>query len=229
MSEIVSISEASGASDTLGIEIKTNFAIYHLWAAARAARSAYEVQQANLNAVFGPWFEEMIQLVPVSVVMAGAALEAAANEVIQNILDNHTAWSVTDSRKELLEDPKNEQTGNATARYRQVALLLDTAPAKGSAPWQDADLLVKFRNAFMHLKPSWDRDDVHNGKLVKGLRNKKIPIVPAYKDKFLFPYGFLTYGCAKWSVRTVLTFSAEVTKLLNVHDTFVCGLDFTLP
>src|SRR5271156_202531 len=122
MSEIVSISEASGASDTLGIEIKTNFAIYHLWAAARAARSAYEVQQANLNAVFGPWFEEMIQLVPVSVVMAGAALEA----------------------------PKNEQTGNATARYRQVALLLDTAPAKGSAPWQDADLLVKFRNAFMH-------------------------------------------------------------------------------
>jgi hypothetical protein len=138
--------------------LRTNFAILHLRAAARAAQSAYKVEQANATAAFGPWFDEMILWVPVSVVMAGAALEAGANEAIQNILDGSTGLSLMDSRKVLLADLKNEQSGNATARYRQVALLFDKVPDTGSAPWQDADLLVRFRNSFMHFKPSWDRD-----------------------------------------------------------------------
>jgi len=46
----------------------------------------------------------------------------------------------------------------------------------------------------------------------------------------LFPYGFMTYGCAKWAVETVLTFSIKFTKLLGVTDTFALpGRDFRLP
>ena len=81
----------------------------------------------------------------------------------------------------------------------------------------------------MHFKPSSDRDDIHDGELVKRLR-KKIKIVPEFERKFLFPYGFMTYGCAKWAVQTVLSFSDEFTKLLGVKDTFALpGLDFTMP
>ena len=211
------------------LSLRTNFAILHLRAATRAARSAYEVEKANATAEFGPWFDEMILWVPVSVVMAGAALEAGANEVIQNILDGSTGLLLTDSRKVLLADLKNEQSGNATARYRQVALLFDKMPDKGSAQWADADLLVKFRNSFMHFKPSWDRDDIHSGDLVKRLKTR-INIVPAYERKFIFPYGFMTYGCAKWAVQTVLAFSIELTTLLGVKDTFALpGFDFTMP
>jgi hypothetical protein len=211
------------------VSLKTNFAIQHLQAATRAARSAYEVEQAYATAEFGSWFDEMLLWVPVSVVMAGAALEASANELIQNILDGSTGLSLTDGRKELLRDLKKEQSGNATTRYREVALLFDKVPATGSVPWQDAALLVKFRNRFMHFRPSWDRDDIHGGCLVKELR-KKIPTVPVYKGKFLFPYGFMTYGCTKWAVETVLTFSIEFTKLLGVKDTFALpGRDFRLP
>jgi hypothetical protein len=44
------------------------------------------------------------------------------------------------------------------------------------------------------------------------------------------PYGFMTYGCARWAVQTVLTFSAEFAKLLGVKDKFVSpGLNFNLP
>jgi hypothetical protein len=163
--------------------------------------------------------------------MAGAALEAGANEVIQNILDDQTGLSVTDSRNKLLKDLKNDRSRNATARYRQVALLFDKVPDEGSTPWQDAVLLVNFRNHFMHFKPSWDTDKIHDNHLVGELRDKKnIRIVDAYKGGFLFPYGFMTYECAKWSVQTVLTFSTEFTKLLGVKDTFILpGLDFTLP
>ena len=88
---------------------------------------------------------------------------------------------------------------------------------------------VRFRNEFMHFKPSWDSDDIHGGNLVADLK-KKIPVVGAYKSNFLFPYGFMTYGCARWAVQTVLTFSAEFAKLLGVKDKFVSpGLNFNLP
>jgi hypothetical protein len=219
-----------GSATATGVmRLKTGFAITHLRAAAQAARDAYKVEQDNAKAEFGPWFEEMMRLVPVSVVMAGAALEANANELIQDILDGSVHSPPTASRKELLKDLKDDHSGNAWCRYRRLALLMDKKPNTGTAPWHNAMLLVKFRNEFMHFKPSWDSDDIHSGKLVKGLK-KKIPEVAAYKGNFLFPYGFMTYGCAKWAVQTVLTFSAEFAKLLGVKDKFVGpGLDFNLP
>ena len=55
----------------------------------------------------------------------------------------------------------------------------------------------------MHFKPAWDYEDIHDGNLVKGQKTR-IPIYRAYKDRFQFPYGFLTYGCAKWSVQSFL-------------------------
>ena len=67
------------------------------------------------------------------------------------------------------------------------------------------------------------------GKLVEELR-RKVPIVEAYRSVFLFPYGFMTYGCAKWAVKSVLAFSSTFSALLGVKDKFVSDdLDFSLP
>jgi hypothetical protein len=84
-------------TDHATASLRTNFAIHHLRAAARAAWSAHEVQQANATAEFGPWFDEMILRVPVSIAMAGPALEAGANEIIQNFLDGSTGFDVKDT------------------------------------------------------------------------------------------------------------------------------------
>ena len=65
--------------------------------------------------------------------------------------------------------------------------------------------------------------------LVKNLKSK-VPVVSSWQGKFLFPYGFMTYGCAKWSVQSVLTFSHSFSALLGVKDKFALpGLDFKLP
>lgn len=210
--------------------LRTNFAVHHLRAATEAARRAYEVEQ-NATEEFGSWFEEMILWVPVSVVMAGAALEAGANEVVQDILDGFTGLSLTDGRKALLTDLKKEQSGNAVFKYRQIALLFDKLPDKRSIPWQDAALLVKFRNSFMHFKPSWSNDDirVRDSDFIRDLK-KKIPLVTAYKSNFVSPFGFMTYGCARWAVQTVLKFSIDFTMLLDINDRFVFpNIDFSLP
>jgi hypothetical protein len=210
------------------INTRSNFAVSHLLAAHRAACEAHEIELANASADHGPWFDEMMRLVPVSVVMAGAALEANANELIQDIIEG-SILSATKSRKLLLQDLKEDRSGSAIGKYRQLALLLDNEPDIGNTYWNNAKLLVNFRNYFMHFKPAWDYEDIHDGPLARGLK-VRIPIYRAYKDNFEFPYGFLTYGCTKWSVQSVLAFSDHICALLGVKDKFSAApLNFALP
>jgi len=210
------------------LNIRSNFAVSHLLSARRAACEACEIEQANVSADHGPWFDDMMRLVPVSVVMAGAALEASANELIQDIIDG-SILSASKARKLLLQDLKEGRLGNAIEKYRQLALLFDKEPDTGNTYWNDARLLAKFRNSFMHFKPAWDYEDIHDGALVGDLK-VRIPIYRAYEDNFQFPYGFLTYGCAKWSVQSVLVFSAHFCALLGVKDRFSAAhLNFALP
>jgi hypothetical protein len=133
------------------------------------------------------------------------------------------------SRKKLLEDLADDRQGNARDKYRRLALLMDKVPDLGTEAWNDVRLLIKFRNEFMHFRPAWEEDSVHEGKFVTELR-KKIPVVAAFQRKFMFPYGFMTYGCAKWAIRTVLTFSSEYGRLLAVEDRFALRwTNFDLP
>ena len=169
----------------------------------------------------------MMMHVPVAIVMAAAALEANCNEILQDILDGSARLSLAEGHRTLLRDLKGDYSGNALEKYRRLALLLDRAPAPGGLPWQNASLLVRFRNAFMHFKPAWDNEtDVHDGKWIKELK-PRVPISAGYQSNFMFPYGFMTYGCAKWAVESAQLFSADFSSVIGVGDRFA-GND-TLP
>jgi hypothetical protein len=208
--------------------VRSNFAVHHLRAAAEAARNSYRIEKDHLAAEHGPWFDDMMVFVPVSIVMAAAALEANANELIQDMLDGFSGLPITRPIELLLKDLAKEQRGNATYKYRQLSLYLNKAPNTDS--WQDAELLIAFRNRFMHFRPAWDHEqDIHDGDLVKKLKGR-VPIYAPFQSRFQFPYGFLTYGCAKWAVESVLAFSANFSAQLNVKDRFAAEyLDFSLP
>jgi hypothetical protein len=169
--------------------------------------------------------------VPVSVVMSGAALEANANEVIQDILAGTTSLYPTEDHKIKLERLKEDRSGNAIKRYRQLANLFERNPSEKESPWQSAERLVMFRNAFMHFRPVFYPNSTPNARdLVEELKNE-VPMSSAYSSSEIqFPYSFMNYGCARWAVQTVLIFSAEFASLLGVKDKFVGpGLDFNLP
>jgi hypothetical protein len=68
------------ANSQTSMQVRANLAATHLQSAGVAARKAHEIEQNNSTKQFGDWYSEMMQLVPVSIVMAGAALEAGANE-----------------------------------------------------------------------------------------------------------------------------------------------------
>jgi|SRR6185437_1348955 len=211
------------------MRLKTGFALNHLKAATNAARAAYKIEQANKGAAFGPWFDGLVVAVPVSVVMAAAALEANANESLQNILDGFTNHRLSPCGRTLLTDLKEDRSGNATEKYRRIALLTDKEPKTDHEHWRQAKLLLKFRNEFMHFRPTWDDEDFHSKGFTEEMK-KLVPVVDAYKGNFIFPHGFMTYGCAKWAVETVLVFSHEFGKLLDIKNGFeAAASDFTLP
>jgi hypothetical protein len=77
--------------------------------------------------------------------------------------------------------------------------------------------------------PHWSESEIHTAEFVKEMR-RKVTIVKAYEPKFMFPYGFMTFSCAKWAVETVLNFSFEFAQLVSLRDKFTSpGFDFTLP
>ena len=197
------------------LSLRSNYAMIHYRAAAQAARVTHAVEQANDTSKHGAWFDEVMMHVPVAVIMAAAALEANANEIIQDNLDQLPS----SPRRELLKDLISERSGSAMEKYRRLALLLDELPDQGSAVWQNADLLIRFRNFFVHFKPSWDHEiGVHEeGKLSRQLR-ARLPIVEAYKSGFMLPYGVLNYACAKWAVASAKDFCADFSSMTGVQD-----------
>lgn len=203
------------------MSVRRNFAATHLRAATVAAIRAHEVEKNNDTSQFGDWYSDMMQWVPVSIVMAGAALEASANELIQNVLDRSTPLAPTLGATMLLEDLKTDRSGNSLGKYRKIAWLFDKSPEEGALPWQNASILVLARNGLMHFRPVWDQVDARSAdtNLVLGLKHK-VPVVEAYKSPLVFPHSFLTYGCAKWAVKSVLTFSDYFSNLLGIKDQF---------
>ncbi|MEY9726267.1 hypothetical protein [Bradyrhizobium yuanmingense] len=218
--ELNAISIMTEAPDFMSVRLnlRSNFAFNHLRAAIRAAQSALEVECANDITQHGAWFEDMMMHVPVAVVMASAALDANCNEIVQDILDGSPAAQLMQEANNL----KGARSGKTIERYRTVARLLGKTPQEGPA-WQNAGRLVSFRNAFMHFKPAWDTEtNIHDDVWVMELR-ARLPISPGYQSNFMFPYGLMTYGCAKWAVEAARTFSAEFSLLVGVKDGLAGG------
>jgi hypothetical protein len=201
------------------IEIRANFAEHHLRAAAEAALRTHDIEAAGNAKTLGAGFDEITTTVPVAICMSGAALEANANELILDVLDDAAKTvPLSVARKVLLQDLLEDRSGNALDRYNPLALILDKVPDKGNAIWGDADLLIRIRNYFMHFKPAWEPTGEDPQGLAKTCKNKFTLAEPYLTSQFSFPHACLTYNLAKWSIVTVLGFSKYISSVLGRGD-----------
>lgn len=219
--------EAATAFATATARSRSNLAANHLEAAAKAARRVHEVEAENAVPEGGGFVGDIMQHASVSVVMAAAALEANVNETISDILDGIAPLTITRERWELLSDLRGRMVG-PEEKHRQLALLLDKTPDRGGAAWQDVLLLTRLRNDLMHFKPAWDDEAVH-ARMLEMMR-RRLGVSRFYQGGFVYPHGFLTYGTARWAVRTVLAFTAYSSALVGVEDRFRnTGFNYGLP
>jgi hypothetical protein len=213
---------------TLGI--RGDFAILHLRAALRAANNAREVEGTPGDEKYSKWQDDMLLWVPVAVVMSAAALEANANEIIQDIVDDKTSLRLTKPEKEEQSAFLANRHKSLKSRYLRIGTLFNQIPRESDLYFQNALRLLKFRNAFMHFRPVFYPNSTANDlELVEELKDV-VPMSSAHHShQIQFPYSFMSYGCAKWCVQTVLAFSVEFNRLVNLKDKFVTpGVDFNL-
>jgi hypothetical protein len=86
---------------------------------------AHAIEAANDVSVFGEWYTDMMEAVPVAVVMSGASLEASANELIEDVLAGQTSLLVTSGKKQFLEELKTDRSGNSLGKYQRLAWIFD--------------------------------------------------------------------------------------------------------
>jgi hypothetical protein len=224
---VSSAGRADGWANAEGVaQFKTQFAFNHLQVAVKAAVEAHHFEPQDLGQQIGPWFEGVLQTVPVAIVMSAAALEANANEIIDDFLEGRANLERAVDQN-ALRKLKEDRKGNFVGRHRDLAKTLGKVRDCRKDVWADACLLTEFRNLFMHFRPAMS--DCDDDKNFFTRMSEKVPVVEAYKDHhFGFPHALMTCACARWAVKTAKEFSADFSDVTGVADRFA-SLDPKLP
>jgi hypothetical protein len=161
-----------------------------------------------------------------AIVMASAAMEACANEIITVILDRSTVI-LHDGSKVLtpdLCDLKNlrDSKNDLLSKMKEMAKRLGTNGGidMGGARYQALGTLLKLRNALVHFRPGREAADQ-----IKGA----VPKCSSYHNAVDFPFDRLCYPTAKWAVETVLAASKHFSCVIKEPDRFEAkDFDFTV-
>lgn len=227
------VHEGKGASlgrftATATVDIRRNLSVQMLTAARKAARRVFDAEEANKQAELGAWFDDILIDVPIAVVMSAASIEACANEMIKNLLDDPEGHDLSEARVQLLTDVVERRAGNPKEKFEQVALILDHHLDTGVHQWDDLRLLQSLRSIFMHFKPIWDSEPIPSEKAFRAIVQRVGDICRFFPKEY--PYMVYTYRVARWAVCTVPAFTAHFSAQTGLVD--ILGrenLDFSLP
>jgi hypothetical protein len=120
------------------LSLRSGFAGNHIRAAIRDAREAYDLEQNNDTTQLAAWFDDILAHVPAAIVMAAAAFEANANEIVQDYLDQPSQLAA--AQVCLFKDLLDDRSGNAiqTKRPPSEAAFNRYVAAGGSSSGGDA-------------------------------------------------------------------------------------------
>lgn len=208
------------------IAMRQYFSSWHLWSARHFGWLAQQIE----DSVDWPKLRVQHRSYVISGVIASAAfVEAAINEVFQDVLDGHDWHGKLDSKTSTALSLLWEMTGEGKSGFTAIekydlALGLADRPRfdKSRAPYQDVKLIFEIRNWLMHYRPK-NLTQSRPDKLARGLAGKfKLNIMyPGVNPDF--PDRMLSAGCVAWANASAFAFvnqfSSELS--LNLHHTQV--------
>ena len=191
----------ANATATTTMRTRANLALQHLFAACRFSARVGQVEAENAGQPFGSFWDEILQHSLGVAALTVAALESYANEmyfegaVLKPGLNSAAA--------ELAEVVDKEGI------LRKYAIALSIAAGKrlnmGIASTQNADALIRLRNAVLHFRPEWfDEQDKHD-KLSKVLHHKFKPS-PFLPNEPIFPRAWASHSFTVWALQSTVAF-----------------------
>lgn len=200
------------------MDVRANFSVPHLLAGARFSRHVCSIERANRGKPLGPFYDEILSFCIATVITSVASLESYSNELFSDYGKNFP-----DVRGALVVGLWDSLGKMSMLEKFNLALIMRNAEAfdKGSKPYQDVDVLIKLRNALIHFTPEWESDQDLHAKLSNKLRYKFQPTPFMEESAPLFPKRWASSGCAKWAVRSCLSFAERFEAKSALEPRFV--------
>ena len=211
-------SSTTPSATPTGNDLKVNFAIEHLKMAAYGSRQAHGIEagpQPPDPAQRHAYFSYALS----SVLGAVGFIECSINELYEAAPDNDPhLFGKNDGLARVMTVIWQDVERAGALRKHDLVLELGNAQAfdKGTAPYQDASLLIAVRNTLVHYKPEWVSEMPTLARLELRIRGKFESNPYAPRDAPFFPYHCLGAGCAEWAVRTARTFVEEFAGRLGL-------------
>lgn len=196
------INEFANDTFTASLRTRINLGLHHLFAACRFSARVHQIEFENVGKPFGSFWEEILQNSPGVAVLSVASLESLANEmyfkgaVLRPGLNQAAALELADVvDKETI--------------LRKYAIALSISAGKrldsGATATQNADALIKLRNAIVHFRPEWVDEQSKHEKLSKLLQNKFQPSA-FLPNESVFPRAWASHSFTVWALKATVEF-----------------------
>ena len=211
-----------GVAEEVDIALKVTgamrayFSTYHLWSAKKSSREAEIIEcESSAKNKFNLVHRAHVMN---SILSSVAFAEAAINELYQDALDGHLSYIASLNKKEIslladywsMTEMQNKSHISLLDKYQLALRFCDKSIFDNhSNPYQNAQLVIRLRNAIVHYKPETIATDTEH-KLSKQLKNK-------FPENFLmsesgnpyFPDKCLGSGGAEWAWKSMECFVNE--------------------
>ena len=192
--------------------MRTYFSSRHFWGAKHFAQLAREIEEKHTGDK--PNFNIELHAYATNAVLSAVAfLEAAINEIYDDVADEHpgNVDQLSPETKRLLAGLwERIERWSIIEKYQAALLCSGVEPfGKGQPPYQDAKLLIDLRNQLVHAraKTLTTGDEDNLSKRLK-TRFKPSRLMNNTANPY-FPDHCLGAGCAGWAVVSAQAFADE--------------------
>jgi hypothetical protein len=215
----------SGSDFDARIGMRNYFSTYLLWTGLHMTALAAAIEAAHSGQ---SRFDLQHRGYVLSAVLAAEGfLEAMVNELFQDAVDEHNlsgdgylAPLSRDTHLLMARMWRATDAGHGLGPLDKYDLLLAAAGMasldRGRQPYQDAQLLVKLRNAVAHYQPELLFTDVPH-RLATQLTSKfAANVLMAGAGNPWWPDHCLGAGCAEWAVQTAMALADHVASAVGI-------------
>jgi hypothetical protein len=234
--QVTSSDRAIGHGSALSLAARTYFSGLHMQSAAKFVRAARETESQGNPHFDSDVIQVQVTQVTGAVLTTVAFLEATINEIFVDADEEANGGCVSAmleaDRRHLarfwrLEIPRTAAYPIVRKYEVALAILRREELDRGSTIYENAQAVIRLRNALVHFEPSWyehvvgeNRTDDSMDKLERTLRGK-FPLSPLVGDiSAFFPARSLGYGCARWALRSAVELTDRFFNRLGMEPTY---------
>lgn len=205
------------------VKMRAYFSTYHLWAAQHFADECLAIEDAHSGR---SKFDIRHRALAMSTIIeSGAFLESAINELFKDCADDHASYTSALPGSTVAALKARWNDWHALGRVTKPTLDKFDAAIKccsaspfnsGAAPYQDANQVLKLRNALMHFTPEWAAADEPNQFDHLKAKFETNSLMDGAGNAY-FPDKCLVAGSSRWAIGAVKLFADDFFARINVE------------